>query len=286
MLNFKLFFGIFAELKLTYFMNRFSIIIYFFALTLFSSCVSRKNMVYFQGAELPGTNDKPNNGSTNFEPLIQNDDMLFIQVSALEADAVTHFNLQSAQAMTDVTGVSTGSNTTFAMQKQTYLVDNLGNIDFPVIGSINVGNITVTKLKDLLKDKLSLYIKDPVVNVRIVNFKVSVLGEVNRPGQVSIVSQRVTLPEALAMAGDLTVYAKRDNLLLIRDVQGVKTYNRIDLTKADFVNSPYYYLDQNDVVYVEPRNVKLNSTAISSNVMTIVSIVSLLITTTLIITKK
>jgi polysaccharide export outer membrane protein len=267
-------------------MNRFSILIFLLSFTLLTSCVSRKNMIYFQGAEGTGTNDKPNNGSTNFEPLIQNDDMLFIQVSALEADAVTHFNLQSAQAMTDVTGVSTGSNTTFAMQKQTYLVDNLGNIDFPVIGTINVGNITVTKLKDLLKDKLSLYIKDPVVNVRIVNFKVSVLGEVNKPGQVSIVSQRVTLPEALAMAGDLTVFAKRDNLLLIRDVQGVKTYNRIDLTKADFVNSPYYYLDQNDVVYVEPRNVKLNSTALSSNVMTIVSIISLLITTTLIITKK
>ena len=267
-------------------MNRFSILLFLFTLTLFSSCVSRKNMIYFQGAEGTATNDKPNNGSTNFEPLIQNDDMLFIQVSALEADAVTHFNLQSAQAMTDVTGVSTGSSSTFAIQKQTYLVDNQGNIDFPVIGTINVGNITISKLKDLLKTKLAIYLKDPVINVRIVNFKVSVLGEVNRPGQVSILSQRVTLPEALAMAGDLTLFAKRENILLIRDVQGVKTYNRIDLTKADFVNSPFYYLDQNDVVYVEPRDVKLNSSAISSNVMTIISIISFLITTTLILTKK
>ncbi|MEC4050895.1 polysaccharide biosynthesis/export family protein [Flavobacterium sp. SUN046] len=266
-------------------MKKIKVLVFIVSLILFTSCVSRKKMVYFQESEQVGGSDNSKGNVANFEPVIQNDDMLFIQVSDLEADAVTHFNLQSSQSVTDAAGINAGSNNTYAAQKQTYLVDNIGNIDFPVLGSISVGNLSVTKVKELLREKLTVYLKNPIVNVRIVNFKVSVLGEVNKPGTVSIVSQRVTLPEALAMSGDLTIYARRDNVLLIRDVQGVKTYNRIDLTNSNIVDSPFYYLDQNDVIYVEPRKVKLNSTAISSNITTVISIVSFLITTTLILTK-
>jgi len=128
-------------------------------------------------------------------------------------------------------------------------------------------------------------LKDPIINIRIVNYKVSVLGEVNKPGTFQITGDRVTLLEVLANAGDLTLYGKRDNILIIRDYLGTKTYNRVDITNADFVNSPFYYLDQNDVVYVEPRKAKIDSTAIGSNVGTIISILGFVITTTILLTR-
>ena len=130
-----------------------------------------------------------------------------------------------------------------------------------------------------------VYVKDPVINIRILNFKISVLGEVNKPGTILVNSQRITLLEALSQSGDLTLYGKRDNILLIRDFQGTKTYNRVDITKADFVNSPFYYLDQNDLIYVEPKKSRIDATAIGPNVTTLISIASFIITTALILTR-
>ena len=128
-------------------------------------------------------------------------------------------------------------------------------------------------------------ISNPIINIRLTNFKVSVQGEVTVPGVYSINSDRVTLIEAITMAKDLTIYGKRNNILIIREVNGVKSYNRVDITKADFINSPFYYLTQNDVVYVEPNKTRINGAAVGANTGVIISITSLLITViTLIVT--
>ncbi len=236
-----------------------------------TSCVPKKSVIYLQGQQ------NPNNSSSNYEPLIQQDDMLYIHVSSTVSDAVVPFNIDS-----QLLGNSGG---TFDSQKQSYLVDNSGNIEFPIIGTLSVSGYSLNKLKSILKEKLLVYVKDPVINIRLLNFKIAVLGEVVNPGLITVTSQRITVLEALAAAGDLTPFGRRENILLIREYQGVKTYNRIDLTKAEFVNSPLYYLDQNDVIYVEPRKAKIDSAAIGPNVTAIVSILGFVLTTALILIK-
>ena len=136
-------------------------------------------------------------------------------------------------------------------------------------------------MKPQIKSKILLkngHISDPIVNVRLLNFKVSVLGEVAKPGVFSISGERVTLVEALALAGDLTIYGKRNSILLIREKNGVKTYEKIDITKTDFINSPNYYLSQNDVIYVEPNKTKLNSSVVGPNLTIGISALSLVVT--------
>jgi polysaccharide biosynthesis/export protein len=245
-------------------------ILYLLIIVSFSSCVPRKNIVYLQGQQIQSS------GDVNYEPQIQNDDMLSITIMSTEPELAAPFNIDQIQS---------GVNNNSSLLKTTYLVDNAGEIDYPIIGKIKVAGFTKTYLKQYLKERLAIYIKDPLINIRIVNFKVSVLGEVSRPGTFALSGDRVTLLEVIANAGDLTLYGKRDNILIIRDYLGTKTYNRVDITKADFVNSPFYYLDQNDVVYVEPRQAKIDSTAISSNVSTIISILGFVITTTLLLTR-
>ncbi len=249
-------------MKLKYFF------IYLSLTIVFSSCVSNKKINYLQGSQ------NFSNNSSNYEPLIQNDDLLSIFVSALDAEAAAPFNLGTSYQSV---------NANFVLQN--YLVDNKGNIEFPVIGTTSVAGYSVEELKILLKEKLKKYIKDPVLNIRISNFKVTVLGEVADPGIRTTSSQRFTLLDALALSGDMTLFGRRDNVLIIRDFQGIKTYNRVDITKADFVNSPFYYLDQNDVIYVETRQVKIDSTAIGTNITTAISIFGFAISLILLITK-
>lgn len=251
-----------------------------------TSCVPKKEVVYFQG-NYSDNNDLNTIG--NYEPIIQKDDMLYINVSSNDPDATSIFNLDSKSnndgLIGDVATATSGGGNAFTRQKQTYLVDYQGNIQFPIIGTLNVAGYSIANIKELLKEKLSLYVKNPVVNVRIVNFKVSVVGEVNTPGVVTCDSQRLTVVEAIAKAGDLTIYGKRNNILVIRDIQGKKTSTRLDITKADVVNSPFYYLDQNDIVYIEPRKSKIDSATFGSNVGTVLSLVGLGLTLTLLITK-
>lgn len=223
-------------------------------LFLFSSCVSKKKFVYLQGSQ------DFNNVSANYDPIIQNDDLLSIVVTTQEVDAAVPFNLPD------------------------YLVDTEGKIDFPVVGSLKVSGFSIKELKNLLKQKLSAYLIDPVINIKILNFKVTVLGDVAGPGIKPFANHRVTLFDAIGASGDLTIFAKRNNVLIIRDLQGLKTFNRVDITKADFVNSPFYYLDQNDVVYVEQRKSKMNSVALPT-ISLYASIFGLLLTSTILLTR-
>jgi polysaccharide export outer membrane protein len=243
----------------------------FLVLFLFS-CASRKDVVYYQNID----NMSPAEKSASYEIRIQPDDLLSITVSAEDAEVAMPFNL----------GSTTGSNASSGQQTvQSYLVDSNGTIDFPILGQLKISGLTRSEVLQLLKDKIAVYVKKPIINLRVMNFKVSVQGEVNLPGTFPVPSDRITLIEVLTMAKDLTIYGKRDNILIIREIDGVKSYNRVDITKAEFIHSPFYYLAQNDVVYVEPNKSRINGAAVGPNTGVIISITSILITLiTLIIT--
>lgn len=151
-----------------------------------------------------------------------------------------------------------------------YLVSKEGTIEFPMIGRVSVTGQTTSQIAALLKDKIKSYLKEPVVNVRNVNFRISILGEVNHPGLFLVNNEQVTLLQALGMANDITIYGKRENVLIIREENGKKTFARVDLTKRDFFRSPYYYLHPNDIVYVEPGQARAASTDNSYRILPIV----------------
>lgn len=241
------------------------------------SCASKKDLVYYQDIDVKGSFEKSN----SYEIKIQPDDLLLIIVSADDPEIAFPFNLVSiSTASATRADVVSGQQTV-----QLYLVDASGAIDFPVLGKLKISGLTRSEVLKMLHDKIAVYIKNPIINLRIMNFKVSVQGEVSSPGTYNVASERITLIEALTMAKDMTIYGLRNNVLIIREIDGVKSYNRVDITKSDFINSPFYYLAQNDVVYVEPNKNKINGAAIGPNTGVIISITSLLITLiTLIIT--
>jgi polysaccharide export outer membrane protein len=219
----------------------------------------------------------------SYEIKIQADDLLTIIVSADDPETAIAFNLSTISMPSATNAMASRGQESM----QAYLVDVNGMIDFPVLGKLKVGGLSRTEVMQLLETKIAKYIHNPIINLRLMNFKVSVQGEVTLPGTYTLTSDRVTLIEAISMAKDLTIYGRRDNILIIREVNGVKSYNRVDITKADFIHSSFYYLAQNDVVYVEPNKTKINGAAVGANTGVIISVTSLLITLiTLIVTAK
>jgi polysaccharide export outer membrane protein len=203
--------------------------------------------------------------------------LLSIIVSADQPEATLPFNMPQIQGNYQINENQDGI--------KTYLIDAEGYIDFPVIGKIKLGGLTrneaINKLTNAIKD----YITKPQINLRILNYKISVLGEVVRPGNFKISGERITLLEAISMAGDLTIYGNRGNILVIRELNGTKTFTRIDITKADFMNSPFYYLSQNDVIVIEPNKTKVNSSVIGPDVATALTALTLLTTVLLLFTR-
>ncbi len=167
-----------------------------------------------------------------------------------------------------------------------YLVDRDGEIDFPVIGKLKIAGLSPEEVRALLRDKLSDYLKDPIINIRLMNYTVTVLGEVNNPGTYPVNGEQITVLEALGLAGDLTIKGMRKNVLIIRDFNGTKVYTRIDLTRKDVLDSPVYYLTQNDVVYVEPNNSAIASSSLDQRTSITISIISTLITTAVILITR
>lgn len=165
-----------------------------------------------------------------------------------------------------------------------YLVDNDGMINFPIVGKIHVAGLTKTECEDLIKSKIQPYLartENPLVSVRTSSYRITVIGEVNRPGVIPVATEKISLVEALAEAGDMTVYGKRDNVLLVReDKSGEKHKVRLNMNDANIINSPYYYLQQNDIVYVEPHKVKARNTFFGSNTSIFYSVIG--ITTSLV----
>lgn len=231
-----------------------------------TSCGSRKELVYYQDIDSFKIN------TSSYTSFLQPDDLLTIIVKGETPEAVAPYN------MPNISYPGTEARAFEVQRLFTYLIDSEGNINFPSLGKVKIGGLTRIDAENLLLQKLSLYVTNPKVDLRILNFKVSVQGEVTRPGTFPITSERITLLEAISLAGDLTVYGKRTNVLVIRENDGVKSVQRIDLTKSDFINSPYYYLRQNDVVYVEPNKTKVNASVVGPNIGVILSGVSLLVT--------
>lgn len=250
------------------------IVILCVAFPLIFSCVSRKEMVYFQDIEQLRKSEIRRSGN-NLE--IQPDDVLTIRVSAPEQEAALPFNLTKSIASQDrIMG---------EVELETYLVSNEGTIEFPVIGTLEVQGLTNIELAQKIKEDIAEYVKDPIVNVRILNFQISVLGEVRNPGTFFIEDDHISLSKALAMAGDLTIFGRRDNILVMGEEGEYKTYAYLDLTDANVVNSPHYYLRQNDVVYVEPRGTRRQSAGSTGLAATYLSIASVLASLIVLFTK-
>lgn len=240
---------------------------------LFQSCGSTKDVVYFQDAQDFETVVNKGGFATKFKI----DDVISINVSTLEKEASEPFHIYGGSSEGQQFG---------GIQKVDYLVDQEGNIDFPVIGKIKVLGLSPEELKVKLRQALSVYLTDPIINIRLRNFTVSVLGEVNRPGTYQINGERATIFEAIGLAGDLTIKGKRDNVLVIRDFDGTKVYNRINLLTKESLDSPVYYLTQNDIVYVEPNNSRAASSSLDNRATIAVSVLSILITSSVILLTR
>lgn len=248
---------------------------------LLAGCQSYKKVPYFQNVEVVNEVEQQ---EKLYDAKIMPKDLLTIVVSCTNPELAIPFNLTVASNAG--IAVSTSSYVTTQPVLQPYLVDNEGNINFPVLGELKLGGLTKREAEQLIIDKLKPYMKEtPIVTVRMVNYKISVIGEVTRPGTFTISNEKVNLLEALAMAGDMTVYGLRDNVKLIReDANGKQQIVTLDLNKAETILSPYYWLQQNDIVYVTPNKAKARNSDVGNSISLwfsatsiLVSVVSLLV---------
>lgn len=220
----------------------------FLQLATLSSCVSSKKIVYFNDLEKEALSQK----IASYEPKIKVGDIIAINISAVEPEASIPFNLYASPPMQ---GNATPAETL------DYLVNADGTILMPIFGKVSVVGLTTIQVTRLIESKLADYIEKPSVYVRLKNFKVIVLGEVNSPGFQIVENERITILEAIALAGDLSINGKRKNVTLIREENGKRTFTKIDLTKKSLFDSEYFYLAQNDVIYVEPNKRVINSSS-------------------------
>lgn len=237
-----------------------------------ASCTSYKNVPYLQNAEeiMAAQAELP-----LYDAKIMPKDLLTVTVNTSDPEAAAPFNMtvQTAQNL----AVSRTSYSQPVLQQ--YLVNNEGCIDFPVLGTLKVGGLTKNEAEDMIREKLKPYLKEvPIVTVRMSNYKISVLGEVARPGTFTVSNEKVNVLEALAMAGDLTIYGVRDNVKLVReDAAGKREIFFLDLTNADIITSPYYYLQQNDILYISPNKTKAKNSDIGSSTSLWFSATSILV---------
>jgi polysaccharide biosynthesis/export protein len=235
------------------------------------ACTSSKKVLYFKNIQDTILTQQ----SYDFEPIIRKGDLLNISVSSVNPEANIFFN--SPNFSTAQPSVNSGSASTSGTPGTTqpimgYLVNPDGDIRFPVLGNIKAEGETKKLLeekigKELVDKKLLI---DPIVTVRFLNFRVTVLGEVAKPTTINVANEKISILEALGLAGDLTIYGKRENVLLIREEGGKKIIHRIDLTSQQILTSPYYYLKTNDVVYVEPNNARIANSSRTQQLLPIV----------------
>jgi polysaccharide export outer membrane protein len=226
----------------------------------FGSCTSTKSVAYFQNID---TLDLSNTRGL-YDAKIMPKDELTITVSASDPSAVSPFNLSVSNTLGSSGNLYTGGG-----YLQTYLVDNNGKIKFPVVGEIHVQGLTKNECEALITEKIKPYLsKDekPIVTVRMASYRVTIIGEVGGARVVPVTTEKMSVVEALASAGDLTIYGQRDNILVIReDANGQKSAHRLNLNDASILSSPYYYLQQNDIIYVQPNKVKTVNASIGSS---------------------
>lgn len=241
-------------------------------LMVLTACSSSRNVAYFQNSDYTDFAAS----SILYDAHIMPKDVLNITVSGTTEEAAVPFNLTIATPYT----LGQRSSSSQAML-QSYIVDNSGSIDFPVIGRIHLGGLTKGEAELLIREKIKYYMaetENPIVTVRMINYKISVLGEVKNPGMFTVANEKISILEALAQAGDLTIYGVRDRVKLIReDEKGKKEVHVLNLTDANIINSPYYYLQQNDIVYVEPNKVAARNSSIGNSTTLGFSATSILI---------
>lgn len=245
----------------------------FLALLIFimASCAGSKKVAYFQNVDHVDLSASKG----LYDAKIMPKDMLTITVSTTDPAAATPFNLSVSNTLP-----VTGQLNTGAGALQGYLVDNNGDINFPIVGKIHVAGLTKNECQDAIRRKVMPYLaetENPIVTVRMSSYRVTVIGEVGKSCVIPVSTEKMSILEALASAGDLSIYGKRDNIMLIReDATGQKSVHRLNLNDADLINSPYYYLQQNDVIYVEPNSVKAKNSAIGQSVTIWFSLISIM----------
>jgi polysaccharide biosynthesis/export protein len=233
-----------------------------------ASCHTTKAPIYFNNIQdtlFRGT-------GYNVESIIRPNDLLNITVTDLNPEASNIFNAPIASQSSIAPGSNTASNVTAPGQSTGYLVNNDGFIQLPVLGNLKAAGLTKSQLKEnitrgLVDRKLLM---DPIVTIRFTNFRVTILGEVARPTVVNVPSEKISILEAIGLAGDLTIYAKRDNVVLIREEEGTKIIRRLNLNATDIFTSPYYYLKSNDIIYAEPNENKIAMTSETRQLLPIV----------------
>lgn len=211
------------------------------------SCTTYKNVPYFRDysdTALPQTIKTV----TFKSPLIQPDDLLSINIQTLDPISTEAFAVSSVPAGVTSNAIS-----------PSHLVDKAGDVELPVIGKVHLQGLTSAEATDTIRNRVAVFYKNPAVDVHFTNFKITIIGEVNRPSSYTIPNEKITILDALGLAGDLTIYGKRENVLLIRDSTNQKQLIRLNLNSKSIIESPYFYLKQNDVVYVEPNNARLAS---------------------------
>jgi polysaccharide export outer membrane protein len=239
-----------------------------------TSCASKKDVILFQDIQESQQN------KVNFAfPKIQINDILDIKISALNPETAIPYNASVANI--------NALQSLELIKLNGYLVSEKGTVILPVLGDI----VVFGKTKDDLEKELTHileskgHLKNPTVNVRILNAKFTVLGEVKMPGTYAYTEQYISLPQALGYAGDVTAEANRKEVVIIREEDGIRKYHKIDLTKSDWFNSPYFTIKQNDIVYVYPNNVKVKSTGFIGNTTTVLSVISILLTSFVLLTR-
>lgn len=239
------------------------------------SCAPRQEINYMQDIESLALDNSIKNSRSTLQP----GDQLIITVTAKDMDVVKPFN-QSYSSSSTITQYSVPSSNNLSQQMpvsgSTYIVDTDGNIMFPQIGVVSAKNENLETMRTKLTNLISEYVKNPVVDIKLVNFKVSVLGEVTRPGTYVIPDGNTTLLGALGLAGDLTPFGIRTNVLIVRNIDGQITKERVDLTSAQFINSPFYYLKQNDMVYVQPNANREKAARVDPNTGLYISVASVI----------
>lgn len=238
---------------------------------LLSSCISQRKMSYLRDVTAASADSINQTYQSLDENYITKGDLLSIFVNALDLEAVRAFNMPVANVQN--LGSKTVTSSTGSGSLQGYWVDPDGNIDFPVLGKLHVEGMTTTQLRDTLTQLISQSVKDPIININFMNFFVTVLGEVKNPGRHAVNAQGMTIFEALGLAGDLTIYGKRNNVLISREVDGKMEFARLNLNDQAIFASPYYHIRQNDVIYVEPNTARAIS---SQNIPLYLSLVTTL----------
>jgi polysaccharide biosynthesis/export protein len=241
-----------------------------------SSCKTREKLVYFQ------TQSDSLVSQSSYTPILKVDDYLSILVTSIDPTSVQAFNLPLANGQTGQNGYTQG-----IPAGNGYLVHTDGTINLPVIGSFAIAGLSRLEAAEQLQQKLRAFTKEPIVHIQILNYKITVLGDVRSPGTYKIPNERITILEALGLAGDLKQTGERKNVLVVREEDGKKVEYRVDLTNSSVFSSPVYYLTQNDVIYVEPNvTARSESSFLRATGGIFLSFTSLIITTITLITRK